>query len=125
MTALNEKKSAIINPTEFEARSRVWIAGPNGTFLGQGRVNLLEAIHSTGSINKAAKVLKMSYTKAWKLIESMNSQSHNVLVERSSGGSGGGGTSVTAYGLAAIESYKALIVKCDAMLEKEMKQISL
>jgi len=36
-------------------RGRVWIDGPDGTFIGYGRVVLLERIMEHGSITKAAK----------------------------------------------------------------------
>jgi molybdate transport system regulatory protein len=40
--------------------------------IGPGKVALLEAITQTGSITAAAKKLKMSYRRAWLLVDETN-----------------------------------------------------
>ncbi|MEQ8323304.1 MAG: LysR family transcriptional regulator [Vicingaceae bacterium] len=107
----------------FKIRNRIWIEGESGTFLGNGRVSLLEIISKTGSINKAAKELKMSYRKAWSMLESMNSQSAQPLIIKSAGGDGGGGTIVTDEGLKAIAQFKTLDNKCREFLNKELENM--
>jgi molybdate transport system regulatory protein len=62
------------------------------------RVALLEKVAELGSINAAAKAVGISYKGAWEAIEALNNLSHAPLVERSVGGSGGGGTRLTAQG---------------------------
>ena len=101
----------------FKVKSRVWIEGKDGTFLGEGRVRLLEQIIETGSISEAAKSMKMSYKKAWALIKSINSQVENPLVEKKIGGVGGGGTVVTEDGLKAIAYYKSINESCKSHLD--------
>ena len=59
--------------------------------LGPGKVALLEAVDRTGSISGAAREMGMSYRRAWKLIEAMNSDFKSPLVATNAGGSGGGG----------------------------------
>lgn len=86
-------------------RGRFWIESPQGTFLGQGRVHLLEAIRDTGSISAAARSMKMSYRQAWKLVQSMNEHGNQPLVQSSTGGKGGGGAELTDSGQAAIDLY--------------------
>jgi len=39
---------------------RFWISKSEHSFLGKGRINLLLNIEATGSITKAAKMMKMS-----------------------------------------------------------------
>lgn len=80
----------------------LWIEGTEGTFLGYGRIELLERIREFGSITKAAKALEMSYRRAWVLIDSMNRQVPKPYVVTSAGGKGGGGTLVTEEGERAI-----------------------
>ncbi len=58
---------------------KVWME-IDDKFMGLGRVELLDHIESTGSINKAAKLMGMSYKKAWGLVQSMNEQSAVPLV---------------------------------------------
>lgn len=108
---------------EFEIRNRIWINGDEGTFLGNGRIQLLEKLLETGSINDAARALKMSYRKAWSLLESMNNQAPEPYVIKSTGGQGGGGTLVTKAGKKAIRNFRKLNQRCDLFLEKEMKKI--
>ena len=87
-------------------RGRVWIDGPEGTFIGYGRVVLLERIIEHGSITKAAISMKMAYRHAWDLVDSMNRQAKTPFVELATGGKGGGGAHVTpradVFGLGAI-----------------------
>jgi molybdate transport system regulatory protein len=62
------------------------------------RVALLEKIAELGSITAAARVMGISYKGAWEAIEALNNLSERPLVERSAGGSGGGGTRLTPHG---------------------------
>jgi hypothetical protein len=48
--------------------------------LGPGKVALLEAIHSGGSLTVAARGLGMSYMRAWKLVQTMNACFREPLV---------------------------------------------
>jgi molybdate transport system regulatory protein len=89
----------------YQLRGRVWVEGPDGTFLGYGRVVLLERIRDYGSISAAARSMQMSYRHAWKLVESMNRQSHTPVVTMSTGGRGGGGATLTEVGACAIEAF--------------------
>jgi molybdate transport system regulatory protein len=89
----------------YQLRGRVWIEGPHGTFLGYGRVVLLERIRDYGSISAAARSMKMSYRHAWKLVESMNRQNRKPLVTMSTGGRGGGGAALTEAGEHAIDAF--------------------
>lgn len=105
---------------KYSIRSRLWICTEDGAFLGEGRVALLKQIDEFGSISKAAKAMKMSYKKAWELVNSMNEQSKLPLVERTVGGSGGGGTVVTEAGKNAIEVFNQVNKRCRAALDKEV-----
>src|SRR2546422_7822663 len=66
--------------------------------IGPGRADLLGAIARTGSISAAAREMKMSYRRAWLLVEAMNSAFRQPLVETLTGGDGGGGGGVTKMG---------------------------
>ncbi|MEJ2184095.1 MAG: LysR family transcriptional regulator [Nitrospirota bacterium] len=92
----------------FRLRGRFWIDGPEGTFLGYGRVVLMERIREQGSITRAAKSMGMSYRHAWELIDSMNRQAPRPFVLTAAGGRGGGGTVVTEAGLEAIGLFRRL-----------------
>ncbi len=83
----------------------MWIEGPDGTFLGYGRVVLLERIREHGSISAAARSMEMSYRHAWQLVDSMNRQSRRAVVEKSTGGRGGGGAILTEAGEKAVTAF--------------------
>lgn len=61
-------------------------------------LTLLQAIASSGSINQAAKSVGLSYKAAWERIETLNNLSARPLIIRQTGGSGGGGTTLTEDG---------------------------
>ncbi|MFZ2888865.1 TOBE domain-containing protein [Sulfuricurvum sp.] len=76
---------------------RFWLTKKGQNFLGAGRIELLKQIDKTGSINAAAKEMKMSYKAAWERINGMNALSDQPLIDRLTGGRGGGGTKLTPY----------------------------
>lgn len=90
----------------LEWRGRLWLEGGEGTFLGYGRVVLLERIRDSGSIAKAARSMEMSYKHAWDLLGSMNRQAGCRLVETSRGGASGGGARLTPAGENAIVVFR-------------------
>ncbi|HUI60751.1 MAG TPA: hypothetical protein VLX90_11030 [Steroidobacteraceae bacterium] len=81
--------------------------GPNCA-LGPGKIALLENIASTGSLSEAARRLKMSYRRAWLLLEDLNTSFQQAVAQMSVGGRGGGGASLTRFGGELIQSYRAL-----------------
>ena len=106
-------------------RGRIWIDGPEGTFIGYGRVVLLERIKEHGSITRAAKSMEMSYRRAWDLVDSMNRQAKKPFVELATGGKGGGGARVTEEGEKAIRLFWRFYDDLQAFLKKEEIQLRL
>lgn len=106
---------------KYSIKGRLWVEGAEGTFLGYGRVVLLERIKQYGSITEAAKSMNMSYRHAWDLVASMNRQSGVPLVETTTGGRKGGGTVLTDAGKRAIESFWAILKRFDEFLKQETK----
>jgi molybdate transport system regulatory protein len=102
----------------YRYRGRLWLEGPEGTFLGYGRVVLLERIRAHGSIVKAARSMEMSYKHAWDLVDSMNRQAPAPLVEKITGGRGGGGARLTEAGEQAIVLFWQYHKEFQEVLEK-------
>lgn len=84
---------------------RFWFTKEGQNFLGSGRIELLERIDQTGSIHAAAKEMKMSYKAAWERINGMNLLADQPLIERTTGGKGGGGTKLTPYARELIATF--------------------
>lgn len=74
----------------MQVKGRLWVEKNGQTFMSWGRAVLLERIDQTGSVSAAAKSMKMSFSHAWKLVESMNSLADESLVVKRTGGKGGG-----------------------------------
>jgi len=91
-----------------ELEGRLWVGKADRAFLGKGRIELLRRIGETGSISRAARAMRMSYKAAWDAIDAMNNMAELPLVERMTGGKGGGGTKLTTYGKEIIETYRIL-----------------
>lgn len=85
---------------------RLDLAG--GARIGPGKIALLEEISRSGSISAAGRVLKMSYRRAWELIEDLNRNLGVPVVSTASGGSGGGGARLTPAGLTLVSEYRAI-----------------
>jgi molybdate transport system regulatory protein len=66
--------------------------------IGPGKIALLEQIERSGSLSKAARVLKMSYRRAWLLLEDLNRTLGQPVTTASIGGAGGGGARITPFG---------------------------
>ncbi|NTU74383.1 TOBE domain-containing protein [Candidatus Roizmanbacteria bacterium] len=86
----------------------LWFQKSENMFLGEDRIALLEKIDALGSINQAAKEVGISYKTAWYLVNMMNNLADKPLVERVTGGKGGGGTSLTAEGKRAIAQFRII-----------------
>ena len=86
----------------------LWILRRQCEFLGGDRINLLEHIDELGSITKAAKAVGISYKTAWDTINMINNLAEKPLVDRLTGGKGGGGTSLTAEGKKVINQFKTI-----------------
>src|ERR1700723_2151301 len=80
------------------ARLSIRIDLENGNRIGPGKIALLEAIRTTGSISAAARALGMSYRRAWLLVEEVNHALREPAVAAETGGRRGGGAVVTPAG---------------------------
>ena len=72
---------------QLKADGRFWLTLDGRNFLGRGRIELLHRIRETGSISKAAKVMKMSYKAAWDAVDAINTAWRSPLVESGPAGS--------------------------------------
>lgn len=76
--------------------------------FGPGKADLLAAIADTGSISGAARCMKMSYRRAWLLVDVMNRCFRAPLVLSAAGGSHGGGAQLTDTGLAVLAQFRLM-----------------
>jgi molybdate transport system regulatory protein len=89
-----------------ELTLRIRIQRGADTVIGPGRADLLEHIAATGSIAAAGRQMKMSYRRAWALVEAMNTNFATPLVAATKGGAGGGGARLTPAGAEMLAAYR-------------------
>jgi len=87
---------------------RLRLALAPGVAFGPGKADLLEGIRETGSIAAAGRRMRMSYKRAWQLVEELNRSFREPLVETSKGGAGGGGAHLTRTGQDVLERYQRM-----------------
>ena len=95
----------------------VWLACGDENFGGPGRIGLLDAIRSEGSITAAARRVGLSYKAAWDAIDRMNAMAGEPLVSRTTGGRGGGSTRLTPRGERLIENFRLIEAEHRRFLE--------
>jgi molybdate transport system regulatory protein len=104
----------------YKIKSRIWIESENNVFLGEGRIALLKAINETGSLSKAAKSLKLSYKKAWHLLDAVNKSAKEPVTTKIIGGVNGGGTRLTEYGKSVILVFEDINKSCWRFLDEQL-----
>ena len=102
------------------SRPRLRVLMGAAVALGPGKARLLDAIDEAGSISAAARMMSMSYRRAWTLVEAMNRDFRSPLVVTSAGGAGGGGAGVTPAGFEALKRYRAMEQKAAKAVAPEI-----
>lgn len=112
-------KSCLKKEFTYTVSGSLWIECDNKRFFGPGRVQLLEGIEKTGSINQAAKLMGMSYKKAWEMVNDLNTRLDKPFVVTQAGGEKGGGSVVTAEAKELVKYHKQLRKRFLNFLTKE------
>jgi len=97
---------------EYQAKisvdGRIWINIGDKSFLGHGRIELIEKIKEYGSLSQAAGKMNLSYRKAWDSINKANLLAGKPLVILKRGGKEGGNAEITEFGEKAILLFNKL-----------------
>ena len=117
-------KNALNKNLSYRVAGSLWIECDGERFFGPGRVELLQKIEATGSINKAAKEMGMSYKKAWEMINALNAQAGSPLIITQTGGEKGGGSVITKEAKQLIKYHQMLRQRFLAFLEKETQNLT-
>jgi molybdate transport system regulatory protein len=92
--------------------------------LGPGKIDLLESVERTGSLRQAAQALGMSYRRAWLLLDGLNRSFSEPATTASVGGQGGGGVTLTPFGLEIMRCYRSAAQAIDALARTELQSIA-
>ena len=104
--------------SDYMVRGRIWIEKDGELYMGWGRAILLEHIDRLGSIAAAARVMRLGYRNAWLWVESANRLAPAPLVEKTTGGVGGGHARLTEEGRKAVNEYKELRARFHEFLKQ-------
>ena len=112
-------ESVLHKKFQYKVAGSLWIECEGERFLGPGRVELLQRIEATGSINKAAREMGMSYKKAWEMVSALNTQASRPIVVTQTGGEKGGGSVITPEARQLIAYHQQLRERFLQFLENE------
>jgi molybdate transport system regulatory protein len=96
---------------------KIWL-DHSGKAFGEGPHELLKRVEKTNSLHEAAHQMGMSYSKAWKLIQTMEKRLGFVLLDKKIGGPSGGGSQVTPKGKDLMKRYEQFEKDARKAIEK-------
>ena len=93
-------------------------ADSNSQF-GRGVANLCMGVRELGSLNAAAKSMKMAYSKAWRIIKETEAALGMQLLDRD----GAHGSTLTEEGDKLLDAYVAVDAKLQKVAEEEFAKL--
>jgi len=91
--------------------------------IGPGKIRLLELIDEHGSIAAAGRAMRMSYRRAWLLIDNLNHCFRKPLVQKQTGGDGGGGAELTPFGRKVVKHYREMERDADSAVAIHLRAL--
>ena len=91
----------------------------NNSQFGRGVASLCQGVRELGSLNAAAKGMKMAYSKAWRIIKETEAALGFQLLNRD----GAHGSTLTAEGDKLLDTYLAIDEKLQKTAEKEFAKL--
>jgi molybdate transport system regulatory protein len=98
------------------------VLGGRKPAIGPGKAELVERIAETGSISAAARAMRMSYRRAWQLVEAMNRACREPVVITAIGGKRGGGAQVTPFGRNLVRLFRTMEGKASAAIAADLQR---
>ena len=115
---------AAMKPKHQAAGARLRIVLAPGVAVGPGKADLLAAIEETGSISGAGRRMKMSYRRAWLLVEELNGSFQKPLVTADKGGAKGGGAKLTELGADVLRRFRNMEKRTAKAIEADLSALS-
>jgi molybdate transport system regulatory protein len=101
--------------TRMRLMAKLWL-DYDGRAFGDGPARLLGGVERAGSLRKAALELGMSYNKAWRILHAAEERLGFALLDRSVGGSLGGGSHLTPEARDLVMRYQASAAEVEEAL---------
>lgn len=103
-------------------RVKFWLESDSGNFLlGPGTLRLLLATAETGSLKAGARAIGISYRAAWDRMKKAEEHLGFPLLERYSGGEGGGGSALTPGAFDLVQRYQRFVQGVEEGVEAQFR----
>jgi molybdate transport system regulatory protein len=108
----------------YKINYKLWIENSEGKSLfGDGKWELLCAIEETGSLKSAIEKMNWTYRATWNKLKDIEKKLGFKIIERTRGGTGGGGhTFLTEEGKQFVELFSQIHKDSDLQFEKISKK---
>ncbi len=102
----------------YSLKVKLYLEDSQEKFMGIGVLWLLQKIEECGSLRSAAINLGISYSKAFKMVENLESALGQRVLERKRGGSCRIGASLTPFGVQFVSLYDGFQKQCKDLLKE-------
>ena len=102
----------------IKAACKIWLSKNDEKAFGQGPCRLLRRVEKSNSLHQAAHEMGMSYSRAWKLIQTIEKRLGFSLLDKKIGGLCGGGSQVTPKGKELMKRYEQFEKEARKAIEK-------
>ena len=92
--------------------------------FGPGKAKLLETLDEKGSIRSAATAMRLSYRRAWLLIQDIEASLGAPVVVAKTGGAGGGGVTLTNLGRSVLARYRSIERNAAKAVTSELRALT-
>ncbi len=103
---------------------KLYLESDKGKFMGIGVLWLLEKVKACGSLRSAASELGISYSKAFRMVQNLETELGVEVLERKRGGMQRSGASLTRFGEDFICLYDTFQRECKVLLDKPFYDFS-
>lgn len=116
-------RKAVSSEDRPQFKFRIRVMRGSTIAVGPGKIDLLLAVQEQQSISAAAKSLGMSYRRAWMLVDEMNRSLKEPVVSTAAGGSHGGGTALTEFGLELVALYRGIEARAQEACKDDIRRL--
>ena len=113
--------AAMSKKSPAEVQAKIWIEREGKVVFSDWRAELLQAIQETGSLSGAAAQMEVPYRTAWYKLKEIEGQLGMRLVDTHSGGSDGGGSSLTPEGQDILRRFRRIYRDIEGLVRRRFE----
>ena len=109
---------------KINLKVKLYLENEQDKFMGIGVLWLLQKVQQCGSLRAAALDLGISYSKAFRMVENLESSLGKAVISRKKGGMQRSGASLTPFGQEFIVLYDKFQRKCKTLMEEPFEEFT-